>query len=131
MDHRVDVPPGSDRRAKCEGPLEVGQVSSRMNSRGTGLSRIPCCTSYDIPLQLVIHSGGVTHRFEGGLAIFDWHFADGGRRVVFSQQTVPFACSVIMIRPSLDAWMPKNWPPDCECVARSFVESGWMMTISP
>jgi hypothetical protein len=65
-----------------------------MNSRGTGLSRIPCCTSYDIPLQLVIHSGGVTHPFEGGLAIFDWHFADGGRRVVFSQQTVHFACSV-------------------------------------
>lgn len=53
-----------------------------------------CCTSYDIPLQLVIYSGGKTHRFEGGLAIFDWHFADGGRRVVFSQQTVHFACSV-------------------------------------
>jgi hypothetical protein len=53
-----------------------------------------CCTSYDIPLQLVIYSGGQTHRFEGGLAIFDWHFADGGRRVVFSQQTVHFTCSV-------------------------------------
>ena len=53
-----------------------------------------CCTSYDIPLQLVIHSSGKTHRFEGGLAIFDWHFADGGRRVVFSQQTVHFGCSV-------------------------------------
>ena len=53
-----------------------------------------CCTSYDIPLQLVIHSGGQTHRFEGGLAIFDWHFVDGGRRVAFSQQTVHFACSV-------------------------------------
>jgi len=53
-----------------------------------------CCTSYDIPLQLVIYSGGKTHRFEGGLAIFDWHFADGGRRVVFSQQTVHSTCSV-------------------------------------
>ena len=53
-----------------------------------------CCTSYDIPLQLVIHSGGMTHRFGGGLAIFDWHFGDGGRRVVFSQQTVHFVCSV-------------------------------------
>jgi hypothetical protein len=52
-----------------------------------------CCTSYDIPLQLVIYSSGKTHRFEG-LAIFDWHFADGGRRVVFSQQTVHFTCSV-------------------------------------
>src|SRR5690606_25561681 len=53
-----------------------------------------CCTSYDIPLQLVIHSGGKTHRFGGGLAIFDWHFADGGRRVAFSQQSVHFVCSV-------------------------------------
>jgi hypothetical protein len=53
-----------------------------------------CRTSYDIPLQLVVHSDGKTHRFEGGLAIFDWHFADGGRRVVFSQQTVHFTCSV-------------------------------------
>jgi hypothetical protein len=53
-----------------------------------------CCTSYDIPLQLVVYSRGKTHRFEGGLAIFDWHFADGGRRVVFSQQTVHFACAV-------------------------------------
>lgn len=53
-----------------------------------------CCTSYDIPLQLVVYSSGKTHRFEGGLAIFDWHFADGGRRVVFSQQTVHFTCSV-------------------------------------
>ena len=53
-----------------------------------------CCTSYDIPLQLVIYSGGKTHRFEGGLAIFDWHFVDGGRRVAFSQQSVHFTCSV-------------------------------------
>ena len=53
-----------------------------------------CCTSYDIPLQLVIYSRGKTHRFEGGLAIFDWHFSDGGRRLVFSQQTVYFACVV-------------------------------------
>jgi hypothetical protein len=52
-----------------------------------------CCTSYDIPLQLVIHSRGKTHRFEGR-AIFDWHFADRGTRVVFSQQTVHFSCSV-------------------------------------
>ena len=27
----------------------------------------------------------------------------------------------IMILPSFEAWMPKNWPPDCECVARSLV----------
>lgn len=53
-----------------------------------------CCTSYDIPLQLVIYSSGKAYRFEGTLPIFDWHFADGGRHVVFSQQTVHFTCSV-------------------------------------
>jgi len=53
-----------------------------------------CCTSYDIPLQLVVYSNGRTHRFEGRLAIFDWHFVDGGRRVAFSQQTVHSACAV-------------------------------------
>jgi hypothetical protein len=53
-----------------------------------------CCTSYDIPLQLVIRAAGKIHRFEGRLAIFDWHFVDGGKRVAFSQQTVHFACSV-------------------------------------
>ena len=51
-------------------------------------------TSYNIPLQLVIYSHGRTHRFEGEFAIFDWHFADGGRRVVFSEQPVHFTCSV-------------------------------------
>lgn len=53
-----------------------------------------CCTSYDIPLQLVIRAAGTIHRFEGGLAIFDWHFVDGGKRVAYSQQTVHLWCSV-------------------------------------
>ena len=53
-----------------------------------------CCTSYDVPLQLAVYSHGTLHRFEGGLAIFKWHFSDGGRRVVFSQETVHFSCSV-------------------------------------
>jgi hypothetical protein len=53
-----------------------------------------CCTSYDIPMQLVVYSAGKTHRFAGTLPIFDWHFADHTRRIVFSQQTVHFACSV-------------------------------------
>jgi len=51
-----------------------------------------CCTSYDIPLQLVIYSSGKTHRFEGDWPIVDWHLADGGRRVAFSQQTLHFSC---------------------------------------
>ena len=54
-----------------------------------------CCTSCDIPLQLVIYSSGKTHRFEGGLPMFEWHFADSGPCVVFSQQTVHSACACI------------------------------------
>ena len=53
-----------------------------------------CCTSYDIPLELVIYSNGQTHRFGGGWVISDWHFADEGRRVVLSQHTVYAICVV-------------------------------------
>jgi hypothetical protein len=54
-----------------------------------------CCTSYDIPLQLVIYTQGRTHRFVANQgAIFDWHFADSGKRVVLSQQPVHFGCLV-------------------------------------
>ena len=52
-----------------------------------------CCTSYDIPLQLVVYANGKIHRFTGiGLPIFRWHFVDDGRRVAYSQETVHFAC---------------------------------------
>ncbi len=54
-----------------------------------------CCTSYDIPLQLVVYRRGVVHRFTGvGLPIFQWHFADAGSRVAYSQQTVHGACVI-------------------------------------
>jgi hypothetical protein len=54
-----------------------------------------CCTSYDIPLQLVVYAKGRLHRFGGiGLPIFQWHFADRGSRVAFGQETVHFSCAV-------------------------------------
>ena len=54
-----------------------------------------CCTSYDIPLQLVVYARGKVHRFTGsGLPIFQWQFADGGRRVAFGQEPVHFGCSI-------------------------------------
>jgi hypothetical protein len=75
---------------------EFGKPVISADKRAVGAQAMfaNCCTSYDIPLQLVVYSRGKTHRFEGGLAVFDWHFVDGGRRVAFSQQTVHFACSV-------------------------------------
>jgi hypothetical protein len=53
-----------------------------------------CCTSYDLPLQLVIHSRGKIHRFKGtGVPIFQWRFADAGTRVAFGQQPAHFGCA--------------------------------------
>ena len=88
---------GSPRAGESFGKqtaFEKPVISGDRRAVGAQAMFANCCTSYDIPLQLVIHSGGTTHRFEGGQAVFDWHFADGGRRVAFSQQTVHFACSV-------------------------------------
>lgn len=54
-----------------------------------------CCTSYDIPLQLVIYAKGKTHRFKGiGLPIFRWHFVNGGDHVAFGQEPVHAGCSI-------------------------------------
>jgi hypothetical protein len=53
-----------------------------------------CCTSYDIPLQVVVYARGRVHRFRGtGLPMFQWGFADGGTRIAYGQQTVHFACA--------------------------------------
>ena len=52
-----------------------------------------CCTSYDIAVQLFVYSEGKAHWFDGvKLAIFHWHFADGGSRVAFQQETVHSGC---------------------------------------
>ena len=54
-----------------------------------------CCTSYDLPLQLVVYSRGHVHRFKGnGLPIFNWHFADSGTRVAFGQEPAHFGCEI-------------------------------------
>jgi hypothetical protein len=53
-----------------------------------------CCTSYDIPLQLVIYAAGKVHRFTGvNLPIFQWAFADDGTRVAYGQEPVHFGCA--------------------------------------
>ena len=89
-----DVSPNAGESFGKQTAFEKPVLSDDRRAVGSQAMFGNCCTSYDIPLQLVIYSTGKTHRFEGGLAIFDWHFADGGRRVVFSQQTVHSACSV-------------------------------------
>jgi hypothetical protein len=69
-------------------------LSSARTAVGAQAEFPNCCTSYDIPLQLVVYAIGKVHRFTGiGLPIFRWHFADGGARVAFAQETVHFSCS--------------------------------------
>jgi len=48
-----------------------------------------CCTSYPIPLKLMIYSGGNLREFTGvGLPVWRWHFTAGGKQVAFEQETV-------------------------------------------
>jgi|SRR5215471_19363162 len=53
-----------------------------------------CCTSYDIPLRLVVYEDGREHWFRSGegLPIFWWRFEDGGRRVAYGSSTVHSGC---------------------------------------
>jgi hypothetical protein len=48
-----------------------------------------CCTSYPIPLALVIYSNGVKRSYSGtGLPVWRWAFQADGKRVAFEQETV-------------------------------------------
>jgi hypothetical protein len=69
-------------------------LSSSRTAVGAQADYAGCCTSYDIPLELVVYAQGRLHRFRGvGLPIFTWHFADAGTRIAYSQETVHFSCS--------------------------------------
>jgi len=48
-----------------------------------------CCTSYPVPLTLVIfRKGRIRHEIRPGLMIYAWDFTDGGRRAALCQGTV-------------------------------------------
>jgi hypothetical protein len=48
-----------------------------------------CCTSYPIPLTLVIcRFGRIVQRIQPGLMIFDWRFVEGARKIALSSGTV-------------------------------------------
>lgn len=54
-----------------------------------------CCTSYPIPLKLVLLVNGGQRAFTGnGLPIWRWCFWAGGRQVAFEQETVHGGMSV-------------------------------------
>ena len=48
-----------------------------------------CCTSYPIPLKLVMYTNGKIRTFTGsGLPVWRWRFEAGGKQVAFEQETV-------------------------------------------
>ena len=48
-----------------------------------------CCTSYNIPLNLVVYRDGrVRQRLGNGLMIYDWRFWENGKQVAFCRGTV-------------------------------------------
>jgi len=48
-----------------------------------------CCTSYPIPLKLMVLSNGRMRTFTGnGLPVWQWSFQSSGKRVAFRQETV-------------------------------------------
>ena len=50
-----------------------------------------CCTSYPVPLVLVIYRDGrPLLRLRDGLMMYRWYFLEGGREVVFHADTVHF-----------------------------------------
>ena len=72
---------------------QVGYDDVRISADGHAvgwLALFPnCCTSYPIPLALVVLSNGVKRSYAGvGLPVWRWAFQADGKRVAFQQETV-------------------------------------------
>jgi hypothetical protein len=70
-----------------------------------------CCTSYPIPLMLVIYrDGGILRRIIPGLAVFRWFFLKNGSEVAYLAETVHGSlaptCELLDIKSGriLDEW---------------------------
>src|SRR5689334_19424815 len=92
--HTLTVPrSGESKTSGKQTSFEKVAISSDHTAVGALEDYPNCCTSYDVPLRLLVFVNGRTHRFVGiGLAIFEWHFVDGGRRVAFGETTVHGTC---------------------------------------
>ncbi len=85
---RVIVRKGGDQTSFWPPVLSSGHTSVATQAMFAN-----CCTSYDIPLQLIVYTAGKVHRFKGvGLPMFQWGFADAGTRVAYGQEPVHFGC---------------------------------------
>ena len=84
-DHRDIMPQkdseqvGFDKPAISEDKTTVGWLALYPN----------CCTSYPIPLALVIYRNGqVVHTFGEHFPVWEWRFEADGTQVAFAQETV-------------------------------------------
>jgi hypothetical protein len=84
-DGRAIVPPKE--------PDQVGFDNVAISPDGSAVGWVAmfpnCCTSYPIPLKLLIYSNGKARAFTGtGLPVWQWRFTGGGKQVAFEQETV-------------------------------------------
>ena len=71
--------------------VSVDKIAISPDGRSVGwVALFPnCCTSYPIPLKLVVYSAGKARTFTGaGLPVWQWRFTAGGSQVIFEQETV-------------------------------------------
>jgi hypothetical protein len=90
-DTRTITVPKEGQQSSFEQPI----LSPDRTAVGAQANYPNCCSSYDIPLQLLVYAYGKAHRFTGiGLAIFRWHFADADTRIAFGEEEVHSACRI-------------------------------------
>ncbi|HWF92603.1 MAG TPA: hypothetical protein VN684_09995 [Terriglobales bacterium] len=79
------IPPAEEEQVGVDQP----KISENKQVAGWLVNFKNCCTSYPIPLTLVIYQPGKPlEKFGDGLMIGGWFFVDGGRHIVFSSNTV-------------------------------------------
>ena len=93
---RVHVVAGSGRevvlaKEKGQESVEAPVVASDNRTVGWQVNFPNCCTSYPIPLMLVIYRDGrILHRLGNGMGVFQWRFLKGGEQVAYLTDTLHF-----------------------------------------
>jgi hypothetical protein len=77
------------RRDKDQVGFQMAVISPDRHTVGWLAMYPNCCTSYPIPLKLMIYADGKAHDFTGnGLPVWRWRFLSSGKQVAYEQETV-------------------------------------------
>jgi hypothetical protein len=80
----IGIPKEKDQ-VRCDSP----RVADDQQTAGWLVDYENCCTSYPVPLTLVVYrSGRIIRRIQPGWMIFDWRFVEGAKKVALSSGTV-------------------------------------------